>query len=68
MPVIMLHLGPAASGMERKAARQQVQRQAGLDGIGTPRVREPSQEALRTAQERPRAALVPVEAPWRPPR
>ena len=64
------HLGPAASGMERKAARQQVQQQAGQagqqagpDGVGTPRVREPSQEAPKTAQERPRAALAPLEAP-----
>ena len=39
------HLGPAASGMERKAARQQVQQQAGPAGpdrVGTPGEREPS--------------------------
>ena len=64
------HLGPAASGMERKAARQQVEQQAGQagqqagpDGVGTPGGLEPSQEVSRTAQERPRAALAPVEAP-----
>ena len=56
------HLGPAASGMERKAAREQVQGQAERDEVGTPGVRRPSQEAPRTAQERPGAALVPVEA------
>ncbi len=53
------HLGPAASGMERKAARQQVQQQAGpagQEGVGTPGERE-------RAQERPRAAPAPVEAP-----
>ena len=57
------HLGPAAAGMERKAARQQAQQQAGHDKVGTPGERDQAQEAPRTAQERPRAALAPVEAP-----
>ena len=57
------HLGPAASGMERKAARQQAQQQAGRDRVGTPGEWDRAQEAPRTAQERPRAALAPVEAP-----
>lgn len=52
------HLGPAASGMERKAARQQ----AGQDQVGAAEAREQAQEAPRTAQERPRAVPVPVEA------
>ena len=55
------HLGPAAAGMERKAARQQAQRQAGRDEVGTPGGLEPSQETPRTAQERPGAALALVE-------
>ena len=57
------HLGPAAAGIERKAARQQAQGQAGRDEVGTPGGLEPSQEAPRTAQERPRAAQAPVKAP-----
>ena len=61
------HLGPAAAGMEREAARQQAQGQAqqgaGRDEVGTPGVRDRPQEAPRTAQERPRAAQTPVEAP-----
>ena len=65
--VAMQHLGPAAAGIERKAARQQAQQQAaGLarpDGLGRPGNREPPQQAPRTAQERPRAALAPVESP-----
>ena len=55
------HLGPAAAGMERKAARQQAQGQAGQEGVKTPGGLEPSREAPRTAQERPRAALAPAE-------
>ena len=55
------HLGPAASGMERKAARQQAQQQAGRDEVGTPGGLEPSREAPRTAQERPGAASAPAE-------
>ena len=53
------HLGPAAAGMERKAAR----RQAGQEGVGTPGERGPSQEAPRTTREWLRAALASVEAP-----
>lgn len=53
------HLGPAAAGMERKAARQQ---QTERDQVGAAEAREQAQEASRTAQERPRAVLAPVEA------
>ena len=57
------HLGPAASGMERKAARQQAQGQAERDEVGTPGGLQPSQEVPRTAPERPRATPAPMEAP-----
>ena len=52
------HLGPAASGMERRAARQQ----AGQGQVWAAEAREQAQEASQTEQKRPRAIPAPVEA------
>ena len=46
------HLGLAATGMERKAARQQVQQQAGQDGVGAPGEREAAEEGPGRPQSR----------------